>query len=40
METGECIVTPTETLYEFKVDRKVPRLGLMLVGWEEIMDPH
>ncbi|KAI8844167.1 hypothetical protein BC829DRAFT_425907 [Chytridium lagenaria] len=26
-------VIPTETVYEFKVDRTVPRLGLMLVGW-------
>ena len=27
------VVTPYEKLYEFKTDRNVPRLGLMMVGW-------
>ncbi|KAJ3205743.1 Myo-inositol-1-phosphate synthase [Dinochytrium kinnereticum] len=31
--TPAMTVVPTETLYQFKVDRAVPRLGLMLVGW-------
>ena len=26
-------VTPTKTVYEFQTERKVPKLGLMLVGW-------
>ncbi|ORY53235.1 Myo-inositol-1-phosphate synthase [Rhizoclosmatium globosum] len=26
-------VTPVETTYQFKVDTKVPKVGLMLVGW-------
>lgn len=30
---GKLAVTPKETLYDFKVDRKVPKTGMMLVGW-------
>lgn len=30
---GQYVATPQETLYDFKVDRKVPRVGMMLVGW-------
>lgn len=32
-EDGTYIATPRETVYEFKVDRKVPKTGMMLVGW-------
>ncbi|KAH8671238.1 myo-inositol-phosphate synthase [Xylariales sp. PMI_506] len=30
---GKYVATPKETLYDFKVDRKVPKVGMMLVGW-------
>ncbi|KAI1171717.1 myo-inositol-1-phosphate synthase [Nemania sp. FL0916] len=30
---AKYVVTPKETLYNFKVDRRVPKLGMMLVGW-------
>lgn len=30
---GKFVATPKETLYDFKVDRKVPKTGMMLVGW-------
>lgn len=30
---GKFIATPRETLYNFKVDRRIPKLGVMLVGW-------
>ena len=30
---GKYVATPKETLYDFKVERKVPRTGMMLVGW-------
>ncbi|KAI0107190.1 myo-inositol-phosphate synthase [Nemania sp. FL0031] len=30
---GKYVATPKETLYNFKVDRKVPKTGMMLVGW-------
>ncbi len=30
---GKLTATPKETKYDFKVDRKVPRIGMMLVGW-------
>lgn len=29
---GKYVATPNETLYDFKVDRKVPKTGMMLVG--------
>jgi myo-inositol-1-phosphate synthase len=32
-EDGKYKVVPKETIYDFKVDRKVPKLGVMLVGW-------
>lgn len=31
--TGQYVVRPKETRYGFKVDRKVGRVGMMLVGW-------
>ncbi|KAI8991390.1 hypothetical protein BDF20DRAFT_831433 [Mycotypha africana] len=30
---GTLIAEPTETIYEFKTERTVPRVGVMLVGW-------
>ncbi|TVY35275.1 Inositol-3-phosphate synthase [Lachnellula occidentalis] len=30
---GKFVATPKETLYDFKVDRKIPKTGMMLVGW-------
>ncbi|KAI0433503.1 myo-inositol-phosphate synthase [Xylaria sp. FL1042] len=30
---GKYVATPKETLYDFKVDRKIPKTGMMLVGW-------
>jgi myo-inositol-1-phosphate synthase len=30
---GKYVATPHETVYDFKVDRHVPRVGVMLVGW-------
>lgn len=30
---GNYVASPKETLYDFKVDRKIPKLGVMLVGW-------
>ncbi|KAF3008171.1 hypothetical protein G7054_g753 [Neopestalotiopsis clavispora] len=32
-DNGKYVATPKETNYDFKVDRKVPRVGMMLVGW-------
>ncbi|KAJ3411953.1 Myo-inositol-1-phosphate synthase, partial [Chytridiales sp. JEL 0842] len=32
-EDGVMLAVPTEVEYEFKVQREVPRVGLMLVGW-------
>lgn len=32
-DNGRFVATPKETLYDFKVDRKVPKTGVMLVGW-------
>jgi myo-inositol-1-phosphate synthase len=29
---GKYVAAPKETLYDFKLDRKVPKLGVMLVG--------
>ena len=31
--TGSYVASPKETVYDFKVDRTVGRVGLMLVGW-------
>lgn len=31
---GQYIATPQETIYNFKMDRKVPRRGLLLVSWD------
>ena len=33
VEDGSCAVQPQETVYNFKVQRKVGRVGIMLVGW-------
>ena len=30
---GKYIATPKETIYDFKVERKVGNVGMMLVGW-------
>lgn len=30
---GKYVATPKATVYDFKVDRKVPKVGVMLVGW-------
>lgn len=30
---GKYVATPKETLYDFKVERRVPKTGVMLVGW-------
>jgi hypothetical protein len=30
---GKIVASPKETVYDFKVDRKVPKVGVMLVGW-------
>jgi myo-inositol-1-phosphate synthase len=30
---GKYEAIPKETVYDFKVDRKVPKTGMMLVGW-------
>jgi myo-inositol-1-phosphate synthase len=30
---ARLVATPRETLYDFKVERKVPKVGVMLVGW-------
>ncbi|KAI9730848.1 MAG: Myo-inositol-1-phosphate synthase [Cirrosporium novae-zelandiae] len=32
-EGGKFIATPKETVYDFKVDRNVGKVGMMLVGW-------
>ncbi|KAJ9156442.1 Myo-inositol-1-phosphate synthase [Pleurostoma richardsiae] len=32
-EDGKFVAKPQETVYDFKVDRKVPKVGVMLVGW-------
>lgn len=31
--TGAYVATPKETSYDFQVERKVGRVGMMLVGW-------
>jgi myo-inositol-1-phosphate synthase len=30
---GKYVATPKETIYDFKVERHVPKTGMMLVGW-------
>ncbi|KAI2289586.1 Myo-inositol-1-phosphate synthase [Ophidiomyces ophidiicola] len=30
---GKYVATPKETVYDFKVDRNVGKIGMMLVGW-------
>lgn len=30
---GKYVATPKETIYDFKLQRKVPKVGMMLVGW-------
>ena len=30
---GKLVASPKETPYSFKVDRKIPKVGVMLVGW-------
>ncbi|TGO52536.1 hypothetical protein BCON_0139g00010 [Botryotinia convoluta] len=31
--SGNFVATPKETVYDFKVERKIPKTGMMLVGW-------
>lgn len=31
-ENGQYVATPKETVYDFKVERTVPKTGMMLVG--------
>lgn len=31
--SGKYVAQPVSTVYDFKTDRKVPKTGLMLVGW-------
>lgn len=30
---GKFIASPKETVYDFKVEREIPKVGMMLVGW-------
>jgi myo-inositol-1-phosphate synthase len=30
---GKFVATPKDTVYDFKTERKVPKTGMMLVGW-------
>ncbi|KAM0131603.1 hypothetical protein ACHAO1_007204 [Botrytis cinerea] len=30
---GNFVATPKDTVYDFKVERKIPKTGMMLVGW-------
>ena len=30
---GQYVATPKDTVYDFKVERKIPKVGVMLVGW-------
>ncbi|KAI0885744.1 myo-inositol-1-phosphate synthase [Annulohypoxylon maeteangense] len=30
---GKYVATPKELVYDFKVERKIPKVGMMLVGW-------
>lgn len=32
-QSGDFVVTPNETKYTFQTQRKVPKLGVMVVGW-------
>jgi len=32
-EAGKFVASPVEVEYQFRTDRKVPKLGIMLVGW-------
>ncbi|KAI0156765.1 myo-inositol-phosphate synthase [Xylariaceae sp. FL1272] len=32
-DNGKFVATPKETIYEFKVERRIPKTGVMLVGW-------
>ncbi|KAJ9066867.1 Myo-inositol-1-phosphate synthase [Entomophthora muscae] len=32
-ELGNLIINPTEKAYTFKTESKVPKIGLMMVGW-------
>lgn len=33
VEDGKYVATPKETVYDLKVERKVGKVGMMLVGW-------
>ena len=30
---GNLVASPKETIHDFKVERKIPKVGMMLVGW-------
>lgn len=32
-DDGKLVATPKETVYQFKTDRHVPKVGMMMVGW-------
>lgn len=32
-DKNEYVATPRETVYTFRTERQVPRLGVMLIGW-------
>lgn len=32
-EDGKLVVSPRETIYNFRTQRRVPKVGVMLVGW-------
>ncbi|KAI1270379.1 myo-inositol-phosphate synthase [Xylariaceae sp. FL1019] len=32
-DNGKFVATPKETIYDFKVERRIPKTGVMLVGW-------
>ena len=33
IENGQVVVTPRDEKYVFKTDRRIPKVGMMLIGW-------
>ena len=33
IEDGKVIITPQDEKYTFKTDRRIPKVGMMLIGW-------
>lgn len=33
MEEGKVVITPQDEKYVFKTDRRIPKVGMMLIGW-------